>query len=117
MAGPLKRGEDRAALGAIAAGFLLLGLILPIGPDFPIADSWSYSWSAQQLCDEGVVRLGGFVNADPAFTDHPKVINGCSDLMLDVFGDAGRHARAAVGVAGLPLGAAVEVDGIFEVRG
>jgi len=62
-----------------------------------------------------VVRLGGFVNCTPTFTDHPKVINGASDLMAAVFGDAGKHARAAVGVLSLPLGVAVEVDGLFEI--
>ncbi len=61
-----------------------------------------------------VVKLGGFVNATPDFTDHPKVINGASDLMVEVFGDAGRHARFAVGAGSLPLGIAVEVDGVFE---
>jgi enamine deaminase RidA (YjgF/YER057c/UK114 family) len=63
-----------------------------------------------------IVKLGGFVNADPAFTDIPKVINGASDLMVEVFGDLGRHARSAVGVAVLPLGAAVEVDAVIEVE-
>lgn len=62
-----------------------------------------------------VVRLTGFVNAGPDFTYHPKVINGASDLMVAVLGDNGRHTRAAVGVSGLPAGAAVEVDGIFSV--
>ena len=62
------------------------------------------------------VRIGGFVACTPEFTDHPKVINGASDLMVAVFGDAGRHARAAVGCASLPLGAAVEVDAIFQIR-
>lgn len=62
-----------------------------------------------------VVKLGGFVNATPGFTDHPKVINGASDLMAEVFGDAGKHARFAVGAVSLPLGVAVEVDGIFEL--
>jgi enamine deaminase RidA (YjgF/YER057c/UK114 family) len=62
------------------------------------------------------VRLAGFVNAVPGFADHPKVINGASDLMLEIFGDAGRHARAAVGCSSLPLDAAVEVDGIFQIR-
>jgi enamine deaminase RidA (YjgF/YER057c/UK114 family) len=62
-----------------------------------------------------VVRLGGFVQAGPGFHDIPKVINGCSDLMVEVFGDAGRHARSAVGVYQLPLGFAVEVDAIIEV--
>lgn len=62
-----------------------------------------------------VVKLGGFVQAAPGFTDHPKVINGASDLMVEVLGDAGRHARFAVGAPSLPLGVAVEVDGVFEV--
>jgi enamine deaminase RidA (YjgF/YER057c/UK114 family) len=62
-----------------------------------------------------VVRLGGFVNSAADFTDQPKVINGASDLMVEVFGDAGRHARAAVGAPSLPLGVSVEVDGIFEI--
>jgi enamine deaminase RidA (YjgF/YER057c/UK114 family) len=62
-----------------------------------------------------VVRLGGFINSDPAFLDGPKVMNGASDLMVEVFGDKGRHARTTVGVAALPLDAAVEVEGLFEV--
>ncbi|NOR62862.1 MAG: RidA family protein [Rhodobacteraceae bacterium] len=62
-----------------------------------------------------VVKLGGFVNSTGDFTDQPKVINGCSDLMVEVFGDKGRHARAAVGVPALPLGVAVEIEGIFEI--
>lgn len=62
-----------------------------------------------------VVRLGGFVNSAADFTDQAKVINGASDLMVEVFGDAGRHARAAVGAPSLPLGVSVEVEGIFEI--
>ncbi|MEM1106435.1 MAG: RidA family protein [Pseudomonadota bacterium] len=62
-----------------------------------------------------VVKLGGFVNAAPDFTDLPQVINGCSDLMVEVFGEAGRHARSAVACPVLPLGVAVEVDGVFEI--
>ena len=62
-----------------------------------------------------VVKLGGFVNAQGNFTDIPQVINGCSDLMVDVFGEAGRHARSAVSCPVLPLGVAVEIDGVFEV--
>ena len=62
-----------------------------------------------------VVKLGGFVNCNGDFTDQPKVVNGASDLMVDAFGDAGRHARAAVGAPALPLGAAVEIDGIFVI--
>ena len=63
-----------------------------------------------------VVKLGGFVQAGPDFVAVPAVINGCSDLMVEVFGDAGRHARAAVGVYKLPLGFAVEVDAVVEVK-
>lgn len=62
-----------------------------------------------------VVKLGGFVNVTPEFDPIPAVVNGCSDLFVEVFGDAGRHARSAVGVANLPLGFAVEVDGVFEI--
>lgn len=62
-----------------------------------------------------VVKLGGFVNAHPDFEALPQVINGCSDLMVEVFGDAGRHARSAVASPVLPLGVAVEVDGVFEI--
>jgi len=63
-----------------------------------------------------VVKLGGFVQAGPDFIDIPKVVNGCSDLMVEVLGDAGRHARSAVGVYRLPLGFAVEVDAVVEIR-
>lgn len=62
-----------------------------------------------------VVKLVGFVNASADFTDHPKVINGASDLMVEVFGDRGRHARSAVGSPSLPFGISVEVEAIFEI--
>jgi enamine deaminase RidA (YjgF/YER057c/UK114 family) len=62
-----------------------------------------------------VVRLGGFINSAPGFTDGPKVMNGASDLMVAAFGDKGKHARSTVGVAALPADAAVEVEGLFEV--
>ena len=62
-----------------------------------------------------VVRLGGFINSASGFADGPKVMNGASDLMVEVFGDRGRHARTTVGVSALPLEAAVEVEGLFEV--
>ena len=65
---------------------------------------------------ERVVKLGAFVNSTGDFTDQPKIANGASDLMFEVFGDAGRHARAAVGVPALPLGAAVEVDAIIALK-
>jgi enamine deaminase RidA (YjgF/YER057c/UK114 family) len=63
-----------------------------------------------------IVKLGVFINSDPRFTDQPKVANGASELMVAVFGDAGKHARSAVGVPILPLGAIVEVDAIVAVR-
>ena len=62
-----------------------------------------------------VVRLGGFINSAPDFVDGPKVMNGASDLMVMAFGDKGKHARTTVGVAALPLDAAIEVEGAFEI--
>jgi enamine deaminase RidA (YjgF/YER057c/UK114 family) len=62
-----------------------------------------------------IVKLGGFVQAGPDFFEIPKVVNGCSDLMVDVFGDAGRHARSAVGVYRLPMNFAVEVDAVVAL--
>jgi enamine deaminase RidA (YjgF/YER057c/UK114 family) len=62
-----------------------------------------------------VVRLGGFINSVPGFAYGPKVMNGASDLMLEAFGERGRHSRSTVGVAALPSDAAVEVEGLFEV--
>ena len=62
-----------------------------------------------------VVKLGGFVQVAPDFFDIPKVVNGCSDLMVEAFGDAGRHARSAVGVYRLPLNFSVEVDAVVEL--
>ena len=62
-----------------------------------------------------IVKLGGFVNSAPSFTDQPKVVNGASDLFVAVFGDAGRHARSAVASPALPFGAGVEVDAVVEI--
>jgi enamine deaminase RidA (YjgF/YER057c/UK114 family) len=61
------------------------------------------------------VKLTGFVNCAPDFTDMPKVVNGCSDFLVEALGDRGAHARSAVGVASLPLGVAVEVEAIIEI--
>jgi enamine deaminase RidA (YjgF/YER057c/UK114 family) len=63
-----------------------------------------------------VVKLVGFVNSTADFTDQPKVVNGASDLLAEVAGEDGRHARSAVGVAALPLGVAVEIEGVFQIR-
>ena len=62
-----------------------------------------------------IVKLGGFVNCTPEFTDQPKVVNGASDLIVEIFGEAGKHARAAVGAPSLPLGVAVEIDAVAEI--
>lgn len=63
-----------------------------------------------------VVKLTGFVNSTPEFSEQPKVINGASDFMVEALGEAGRHARSAVGVSALPFGVAVEIEGIFQIR-
>jgi enamine deaminase RidA (YjgF/YER057c/UK114 family) len=65
---------------------------------------------------EAVVKLLGMVNAEPEFSDHPKVINGCSDLLVDVLGDAGKHARSAIGVGSLPNRMTVEIEAILQVK-
>jgi enamine deaminase RidA (YjgF/YER057c/UK114 family) len=65
---------------------------------------------------EAVVKLLGMVNAEPDFSDHPKVINGCSDLLVEVLGDAGRHARSAVGMGSLPNRMTVEIEAILLIR-
>jgi len=65
---------------------------------------------------ERCVRLGGFVNSPPDFFEHPKVVNGASDLMVEIFGERGQHARTAVGVSALPLDSAVEIEAIFLLK-
>ena len=62
-----------------------------------------------------LIRLNGFVSAAPDFFDHPKVINGASDIMVEILGDKGRHTRIAVGCTSLPLNAAVEIDAVFAI--
>ena len=105
VAGTLGAGvsvEDGARAARICAINLLAQVRAACGGD----------WARLERC----VRLGGFVAATAHFTDHPAVINGASQLMVDALGEAGAHARAAVGVASLPLGAAVEVEGTFALR-
>ena len=76
-----------------------------------VNDAVDGDWSRVKRC----VKLGGFVASTAEFTDHPKVVNGASDLIVDVMGDAGRHARFAVGAPNLPLGCSVEIDAVFEI--
>ena len=68
------------------------------------------------LAVEAVVKLLGMVNAEPDFGDHPKVINGCSDLLVEILGEAGRHARSAVGMGSLPNGMMVEIEAILQIK-
>ncbi|MDA7882386.1 RidA family protein, partial [Akkermansiaceae bacterium] len=63
-----------------------------------------------------IVSLSGYVNAEPDFTAHPQVINGASDLLVEIFGEAGRHSRAAVGCSSLPLGVSVEISLVVELK-
>lgn len=96
-------GEERAYAAARACGLMILAqLEAALG-------------SLDRV--ERIVKLGGFVNSTPDYTGQPKVVNGASDLMVEVFGEAGKHARAAVGVPALPLGAAVEVDAVVAISG
>lgn len=76
-----------------------------------VNDAVNGDWSRVKRC----VKLGGFVACTPDFTDHPKVINAASELMTAVMGDAGQHARFAVGAPCLPLNCAVEIDAVFEI--
>ncbi|MGR3501793.1 RidA family protein [Pseudaestuariivita sp.] len=91
--------------GAAAAERCGLNLLAQVGA--AIGGDWSRF--------KRVVKLTGFVNSTPDFEGQPTVINGCSDLMVAVLGDAGRHARSAVSAGALPLGVAVEIEGIFEI--
>lgn len=93
------------AAGAVAARHCALSLI---------AQAKAALGSLDKI--EQVVKLNGFVVSTEDFTDQPEVINGASDLMVEVFGDAGRHARAAVSVPALPRGVAVEIEAIFAIR-
>ena len=113
---------SKAADGTLAAG--ALGRDLDVAAGQAAARHSALNVLAQAKAALGsldrigqVVRLTGFVNAAPGFTDHPAVINGASDLMVEVLGEAGRHTRAAVGVSSLPLNAAVEVDAIIAIAG
>ncbi|MFV0473297.1 MAG: RidA family protein [Pikeienuella sp.] len=114
-------GQVSGKPGALIAGKLGAGMSVEDGAKAARACGLALIAQMKAACGGDldrvarVVKLIGFVNAAPDFPDHPKVVNGCSDLMVEVFGDKGRHARSAVGVSGLPLGAAVEVEAIFEI--
>ncbi len=99
-------GEDMDLDGGIAAARRCGGML--------VAQMKAALGSLDRV--ERIVKLGVFVNSTPAFTDQPKVANGASELMQDVFGEPGRHARSAVGVPTLPLGVAVEIDAVVAVK-
>lgn len=108
----------RMHIGHIGDGY---GLKIPQGVEAAKAcalnilaqvnDAVGGDWSRVKRC----VKLGGFVNSDSYFTDQPTIINGASDLMVAVMGEAGQHARFAVSAPSLPLGVAVEIDAVFEI--
>lgn len=109
-----------------AAGLIKgrLGDDLDVAAGAEAAKSCAISLLAQvkKACDGDLsrvvraIKLVGFVNSTPDFIDQPKVINGASDFLVAVLGDAGRHARSAVSAASLPLGVAVEIEGLFEIK-
>lgn len=112
----------KAADGSIIAG--RLGADVTIDQGYAAARLSALNILAQAKAALGdlarigqVLRLNGFVAATPEFTDHPKVVNGASDLIGGVLGDAGRHTRVAVGVPSLPMNSAVEVDAVIRIRG
>jgi enamine deaminase RidA (YjgF/YER057c/UK114 family) len=111
---------SKAADGGIAKGRLGAELTIEQGRDAARLSALAILAQAKAAVGDldriaQVVKLTGFVNATPEFVDHPQVINGASDLMVEVLGDAGRHTRAAVGVSSLPMGCAVEVDAILLI--
>ena len=117
VSGQISQNVDGLVLGKLGANFSLnqgydAARLCGLALIAQLKSSCGGNWDLFKK----VVRLGGFVNCTDDFKDHPKVINGASDLMVEVFGDKGMHARAAVGSSSLPLGVAVEVDGIFELN-
>ncbi len=117
VSGQISRDESGLLTGRLGAG-------LEIADGVAAARTCALALLAQlkAACDgdfaklDRVVKLTGFVNSSPDFTDQPKVINGASDLLVEILGEPGRHARSAVGVAALPLGVAVEIEAIFALR-
>lgn len=115
--------------GQVPVGPSGLEFVGKLGRDFDVADGQKAARlcalnilaQLRTACDgdldrvRACLKITGFVNAVPDFTDHPAVINGASELIVDVLGEPGRHARAAVGAGSLPLGVAVEVDAMFEI--
>jgi len=115
ISGQISKGADGVAKGRLGAD-----LTIEQGRDAARLSALAILAQAKAAVGDldrikQVVRLTGFVNATPEFVDHPQVINGASDLMVEVLGDKGRHTRAAVGVSSLPMGCAVEIDAILLI--
>jgi enamine deaminase RidA (YjgF/YER057c/UK114 family) len=106
--------------GSIVAGKLGDGVSIPEGQEAAKLCALNILAQAKSALGDldrivQLLRLNGFVNAAPDFTDHPKVINGASDLMVEILSDKGRHTRIAVGCSSLPMNAAVEIDAVFAI--
>ncbi len=116
VSGQISMGPDGFITGKVGAD-----LTVEQGADAAKACALSLLAQVRAACDgdltrlKRVIKLTGFVNSPADFTDQPKVINGASDLMVEVLGDAGRHSRSAVSAAALPFNVAVEIEGIFEI--
>ena len=104
---------DRLGVTGISLGGIVSSLVVSVDPRVRSGALLLAGGDLSKV--KRIVKLGGFVQAGPDFFDIPKVVNGCSDLMVEVFGDAGRHARSAVGVYRLPLNFSVEVDAVVEL--
>ncbi len=109
------------ATGQVLTGLLGAGVSIEDGQAAAKASALSLLAQAKAALGDlervvQVLRLTGFVASTPEFADHPKIINGASDLLVAVLGDAGRHTRSAVGVSSLPLGTCVEIDAILRIR-
>ena len=117
VSGQISQGPDGQIKGKLGAD-----MEIAAGAEAAKACAISLLAQVRKVCDGDlsrlvrVVKLTGFVNSTPDFGDQPKVINGASDFLVEVLGDAGRHSRSAVSAASLPFGVAVEVEGFFEIR-
>ncbi|MBZ4689840.1 RidA family protein [Cereibacter changlensis] len=117
VSGQISQGPDGQIKGKLGAD-----MEIAAGAEAAKACAISLLAQVRKACDGDlsrlvrVVKLTGFVNSTPDFGDQPKVINGASDFLVEVLGDAGRHSRSAVSAASLPFGVAVEIEGIFEIR-
>ncbi|MDW4500162.1 RidA family protein [Sulfitobacter sp. D35] len=117
VSGQISNGPDGMVKGKLGAD-----MDVAAGADAARLCAISLLEQVKAACDgdierlKRVVKLTGFVNSTADFTDQPKVINGASDFLVEALGDAGRHARSAVSAASLPLGVAVEIEGIFEIE-